>query len=417
MRRVFLSGADVILPDRIESNLTVVLEGDRIADFVSGPREFGRDETRVHLSGCVIAPGFIDVHAHGVLGHDVLDADNGLEAVATAMPRFGVTAFCPTSIACSPVVLSRFLRSVADARAARPTGARVLPAHLESNFINPVYAGAQPVGCLRSPAASAQGTSARARVEVEDDAAGFSGRDVIAVIDERGSDVGIVTLAPELDGGVELVEHLAARGIRVSLGHSGATFEQAQAAISRGARHATHLFNRMASMSHREPGLAGAVLANDEIAAEIICDGHHVHAAFVQMAIASKGRDRIMAITDATAGAGLPRGSMASLGGRPIRVEEVARLEDGTFAGSTTTMDRVFAWLAGTCGLNLREAVEVCSTTPAREMGLVGHGVIVQGSVADLVVLDRSLTVRQTWIAGRPVWAGTSAATAPSSQT
>jgi N-acetylglucosamine-6-phosphate deacetylase len=161
-------------------------------------------------------------------------------------------------------------------------------------------------------------------------------------------------------------------------------------------------------MTHREPGLAGAILGTDAIAAELICDGHHVHRAFVQMAIAAKGVSHVMAITDGTAGSGLPAGTRTRLGGRPITVAEVARLDDGTSAGSVATMDAVLRYLTGPCGVDLCTAAQLCSTTPAREMGLVGYGAIAPGAVADLVVLDAGLSVAQTWISGVLAWCGTS---------
>lgn len=412
--RVFLSGAHLVLPDRIETGHTLVIESGRIADLTAGPRDVAAGETRVHVPGCFIVPGFIDVHVHGVAGHDVLDGPASLAEIAATLPRYGVTAFCPTSIACAPAALSGFLAGVAALRGAAGRGrARVLAAHLESNFINPQYCGAQPVSCLRNPAAAmlaASATGARSGNATE-----FSGAEILGVIDRHRADVGIVTLAPELDGGVELIRRLAQSGIRVSLGHSGASFDQAQAAIAAGARHATHLFNRMPPMTHREPGLAGAVLASEEIAAELICDGHHVHPAFLRMAIAAKSVSRVMAITDGTAGSGLPRGSRTTLGGRPITVAEVARLDDGTTAGSVATMDRVFSCLVGACGIDIREAAQMCATTPARELGLVGHGVIAPGAVADLVVLDGQFAAVQTWIAGEVVWSGTSGPRPPSS--
>ena len=153
----------------------------------------------------------------------------------------------------------------------------------------------------------------------------FSGSEILAEIERARPDVGIVTLAPELDGAIDLVRWLAERGHRVSLGHSGATFDEALAAITAGACHATHLFNRMPPLDHRAPGLAGAVLQTDEVAAEIICDGFHVHPALVRAAIAAKRPSRVMAITDATAAAGLPPGSRARLGGRPILAESPPR--------------------------------------------------------------------------------------------
>jgi N-acetylglucosamine-6-phosphate deacetylase len=403
-RRSFLTGASIILPDRLVTGQTVVIENGRIAELVSGPRVAGRDETRIDLEGCVVAPGFIDVHIHGVAGHDVLDGAGAIAAVAAELPRFGVTAFCPTTIACPPAELSALLEEVARLRSARaPEAARVLPAHLESNFISPEYRGAQPAACLRT-AVTSPTAGLKPRPTLASDAPGdedeFTGADILAVIDRHRADVGIVTLAPELPGGLALTKALAAAGVHVSLGHSGADFDEAQAAIAAGARQATHLFNRMRPMSHRDPGLTGAVLASDEIAAELICDGCHVHPAIMRVAIAAKGTSKILAISDGTAGSSLPAGTRTRLGGQPITVADVARLDDGTIAGSVLTMDRVFACLVGACGVDLVRAAELCATTPARELGLVGHGVIAPGAVADLVALDARLQVRQTWIGG-----------------
>jgi N-acetylglucosamine-6-phosphate deacetylase len=167
-----------------------------------------------------------------------------------------------------------------------------------------------------------------------------------------------------------------------------------------GARQVTHLFNRMRPMSHRDPGLTGAALATDEVAAELICDGVHVHSAALRVAIAAKGPHRVMAISDGTAGSGLPRGARATLGGYPITVGDTALLDDGTIAGSVLTMDRAFAALASTVGVSLVDAAAMCATTPARELGLQGLGAIALGSKADLAVLDASFRVRQTWLGG-----------------
>jgi len=304
---------------------------------------------------------------------------------------------------------------LAQVRSAReapsPRSARVLPAHLESNFINPEYSGAQPTGCLRIPrAALSRGAKAITEREVGGaaDSVGrsdFTAADILEEIERAAPDVGIVTLASELDGGLDLVRWLTSRGHRVSLGHSGATYDQALEAIAAGARRATHLFNRMPPLGHRSPGLAGAVLQTDEVAAEIVCDGVHVHPGMIRAAIAAKRPSRIMAITDATAAAGLPTGSTATLGGRPITAgERTALLSDGTIAGSILTMDRAFHTLIGRVGLSVVDAATICATTPARELGLVGHGVLAADAVADLVVLDANFSVVQTYVAGQLVY-------------
>jgi N-acetylglucosamine-6-phosphate deacetylase len=388
---IVLANGDVVLPDRVLSEGTIIIDAGRIVAIESTSVDPAR-ATTIDASDCYVVPGFVDVHVHGVEGHDTLDGGDAVAQIAVRLPRYGVTAFCPTTVACAPDELRVFLSHVRDSRVAASVGrARVLPAHLESNFINADYRGAQPASCLRVPVASA----------AEGD---FSAREILDAIAASRPDVGIVTLAPELPGGVDLVSTLVAAGHRVSLGHSGADFETAVAAIDAGARHATHLFNRMTPIAHRAPGLAGAVLSRDEVAAELICDGYHVHPAMCRMAIAAKGAERMMAITDGTGASGLPVGSFARLGGRRIEARhDAAFLEDGTLAGSTLTMDRAFRTIVTRLGGSLVEAATMCSTTPARELGLTGFGVIAAGAAADLVVLDRGFRVVRTLIAGQEV--------------
>ena len=388
---IVLSGAEVIVPAGVLSPGTVLVEGDRILDVVAGVRRGGDRDRHVDLAGHYVVPGFIDVHVHGAEGLDTLDAGDPIAALAKRLPRYGVTAFCPTSIACDPRTLAHMLAGVRRARSAPVGGARVLPAHLESNFINPDFRGAQPIECLRAPRGAA--------VDGE-----FTGEDILKVIGEARPDVGIVTVAPELDGAMELVADLVRNGHIVSVGHSGATFEQGIAAIEAGARQATHLFNRMPPLGHRAPGLAGAVLRHDGVAAEVVCDGVHVHPAMIRVALSAKRPDAFMAVTDGTAGSGLPRGATAQLGGRRITIGDAAYLADGTIGGSVITMNRALATLVEVVGVDLPSAAAVCATTPARELGLHGLGVIVPGALADLAVLDSRFRVRQTYVDGKLVF-------------
>jgi N-acetylglucosamine-6-phosphate deacetylase len=384
---IVLSGADLVLAEGIRSTATLIIEGDRISDVVPGSKTAGGAAQHYDLWGHFIVPGFIDVHVHGVDGADVLDADEALTKIAAGLPKYGVTSFCPTTVACSVTALGRTLESVRKLREQPAAdGARVLGAHLESNFINPDYKGAQPADYLY-------------RISSTD------AEPILREIDRSRQSVSIVTLAPELDGALNMIRSLVEKGVRVSLGHSGASFETAEAAVDAGARHATHLFNRMPPLHHRDPGLAGAVLTRQEVAAEIICDGKHVQSPMIRVAIAAKGTDRIMAITDGTAASGLAEGGVASLGGRRICVRDgAAYLDDGTLAGSVATMDRVFRFLVHQVGLSLSDASRLCSTTPAAALGLPGRGAIVKGGLADLVVLDRELIVKQTYVGGRLVY-------------
>ncbi len=390
---IALSGADIVLPDRILHGGSLVIDQGRIAAVE--PRAIDAHAaglTVTDFSNHVIVPGFVDVHIHGVDGIDVLDGPDAVVAVAHRLPRYGVTAFCPTSVACSPQKLTLLLTAIARARSVPArAAARVLPAHLESNFINPEWNGAQPAACLRiAGGAGAHGAEFRAS-------------DILAVIASHPSQVGIVTLAPELPGGIELVRDLVARGHRVSIGHSGATYDEARAAIELGAHHATHLFNRMSSITSRSPGVVGAVLEADAVAAEIICDGHHVHPSLVSMAIRLKSASRIMAITDATAVAGLPRGAQARLGDQVIFAgERTAILADGTLAGSILTMDGAFRNLVSRIGVSLPDAARMCATTPAAAAGMDEIGAIAAGKWADLAIFSRDLRIRQTYLAGEP---------------
>lgn len=380
-----LSGADLVLPDVVQPAGTLVIDGDRIVQ-IGAAGAMGLAGGAADLTGHVIVPGFVDVHVHGIEGRDTLDDGDAVAEIAARLPKYGTTAFCPTTVACDPQKLREVLGRIAAIRDNPPSSAaRVLSAHLESNFINPRYKGAQPEACLCLPE---------------------EGSDVIAEIERAGPNVAIVTLAPELDGAIDLIRRLVASGRRVSLGHSGATFAQARAAIDAGARHATHLFNRMPPMGHREPGLAGAILASPEVAAEIICDGIHVHPQMVRVAVRAKGVAHVMAITDSVAAAGLGDGATAFLGGRRICVRSgAAYLDDDTLAGSVATMDQAFRFLVRDVGLSLPEAARLCATTSASELGLAGIGAITNGAIADLVVLGPDLQVRRTYVGGQLVHA------------
>lgn len=381
---IHLTGATVVLPDRLLAPGRVSLENGRISEVAPSDPGDG-----LQLQGHFIVPGFIDVHVHGIEGTDALDGADAVARIAARLPRFGLTAFCPTSVACTPASLREMLRGIRAARETpRPGSARVLPAHLESNFISHRFKGAQPEACIRTPRETREGD--------------FSGGDILDEIAAARAEVGIVTVAPEIDGVLDLIADLTRHGHRVSLGHSGATYAQARDGIAAGARHATHLFNRMTPLGHRDPGLVGAILESDLVAAEIICDGVHVHPAAVRAAVAAKGISKIMAITDGTAGSGISRGGAATLGGRRITISDAAYLDDGTLAGSALTMDRAFKMLVQVMGFSLIEAVQMCSGTPARELGLHGLGVIAPGATADLVIMDANLQVVETYIGGAP---------------
>jgi N-acetylglucosamine-6-phosphate deacetylase len=396
---IVLAGGDLVLPDRVEAAGSLLLDAGQIV-AIENRRVEPAGATVIDVQGSYVVPGFVDVHVHGIEGHDTLDGGGAIAAIASRLPRYGVTSFCPTTVACPPKTLRVFLDQVRMARLAPRRGsARVLPAHLESNFVSPDYRGAQPAECLRLPPSPED--VQRSYLAHTD----YSGVQILAAIAMSREDVGIVTLAPELPGGIELIRSLVGAGHRVSLGHTGADFDTAMAAIAAGASHATHLFNRMTPIAHRAPGVAGAALASDAVTPELICDGFHVHPAVCRAAIAAKSARNVMAITDGTSGSGLPAGSDARLGGRPIRVRDTAAfLDDGTLAGSTLTMDRAFRNIVTLFGRSVVDAVSMCATVPARQMGVGDAGILAEGAAADVVVLDRDMHVHRTFIEGEEVW-------------
>ena len=250
-------------------------------------------------AGHYIVPGFIDVHVHGVEGIDTLDGGDAIARIAARLPRYGVTAFCPTSIACAPAALRRHAgrRSARRARRRAPASARVLPAHLESNFINPEFKGAQPRACLRTPRDDAgRGRSPAPRSSTRSP--------------PRAPTSASSRVAPEIDGVLELIPRPGrARSPRLArpLGRDLRTGRGRRSTPARGRRRTCSTACRRSATA--QPGLAGAVLDSDEVVAEIVCDGVHVHPAVVRVAVAAKSPSRVMAITDGTAGSGLPRGA------------------------------------------------------------------------------------------------------------
>jgi N-acetylglucosamine-6-phosphate deacetylase len=389
-----LSGARVALADRLLERASLVLEEDRIVEIRQGPTPAGPGV--LDLSGHLVVPGFIDVHVHGVEGQDTLTTANAAAEIARRLPKYGVTGFCPTTVACGPSELQRLFEGIRAVRTKpEPGSAHVLPAHLESNFIPPDFRGAQPLTCLRRPTGDLLPGP-------PPEALPFSGRDILEVIAHWRREVGILTIAPEIEGHLDLIRELVAAGHIVSLGHSGANYEQGLAGVDAGARHATHLFNRMPPLSHRAPGLIGAIFARREVRAEIVCDGYHVHPVVAGAAMRALGRERTMAITDGTAGAGLPVGSVVPLGSHSITVtEDACFLPDGTLAGSKLTMDGAFRSLVQKMGASIVDAAYVCATSQARQLGLNRTGEIAEGMVADLAVLTEELAVTATVISGQ----------------
>ncbi|MBN2491220.1 MAG: N-acetylglucosamine-6-phosphate deacetylase [Planctomycetes bacterium] len=327
-----------------------------------------------------IAPGFIDVHMHGLAGVAVEDIDEaGLRTVAAVLARHGVTAFLLSAVAAPAAWLCRTLEAVAGLP--EVPGAVCLGIHLEGPFLDPAWAGAQDAGHCRP--------ADRAEAERMERAAGGRLRSV--------------TLAPEHDPELEVTRYFASRGVVVSLGHSAARHDVAVRAARAGATTVTHLFNAMPPFHHREPGLVGAALTEPGLVPELICDGVHLADAAVALAVRCRGARGCLLVSDAIPAAGLADGEHA-LGGRPVLVRGgVARTPEGRLAGSTLTLDRAVLNAARAAGIPLGEAARMAGEVPARVLGDRDRGRLEPGRRADITVFDET-GVRLTLVGGRDVW-------------
>jgi N-acetylglucosamine-6-phosphate deacetylase len=345
------------------------------------PPDLAQQRELIDVGGATVLPGFIDVHVHGAVGHEVMDGDvEGLAAMSAFFASHGVTSFLATTWTAPADETLRALAAVAEAAGAQLPGAQVLGAHMEGPYLSDVRCGAQDPRSVRPPDL--------------DEARRFLDSGVVRLI----------TVAPELHRARELMDLCLDRGARVSLGHTDATYEQIAEAVSWGARQVTHTFNAMPSLHHRRPGPVGAAMVLPELLSELIADYHHVHPVVLAAFLRAKGPDGVTLVTDALRPTGLDTG-VFSIGGRPATIDDgVARLEDGTMAGSVLTMDAALRNLMRASGRSLEELWPTASRNGAVAAGVADRkGAIAAGMDADLVVVGDDVDVRMTIVAGRVV--------------
>jgi N-acetylglucosamine-6-phosphate deacetylase len=331
--------------------------------------------------GPFVAPGFIDVHVHGWGGHDATGDTDALSGMARALLRQGVTSFLPTAPTLAARELPRFADRVRAWMPEAPTdGAEPLGFNLEGPFIAPARKGAHDPALLRTPA----------NLEPE-------------ILERLLDGLRIMTIAPELDGSIALIARLAALGIAPSIGHSAATLEEARAGFAAGGRTTTHLFNAMTGVDHRAPGLAVAALDDDDVYAELIADGFHVHPALWPIITRTKPANRLILVSDALSIAGTGDGR-TRVGGLDVEVKggKATLLGTDTLAGSTIALDSAVRNLVRE-GLPLPRAVAAASSNPAALLGATDRGRLEAGRLAHLVVLDDQLRVQrvlrgETWV-------------------
>jgi N-acetylglucosamine-6-phosphate deacetylase len=369
----------------------VTIEDGRIVSIESGPgggvSAQGRDGV-LDFPETTLAPAFLDVHIHGAAGHDVMEATpEALSAVGGFLATRGTGTFLATTVTAP---LDATLRSVAglarliekpelieaQGRNGRPI-ARPVGIHLEGPFLSHEKCGVQPREHLLAP-----------------DFATFD-----RLFEAAEGRVRLMTLAPELHGAVELTAHATARGVRVSLGHSNATAAETRAAVDAGATSATHTFNAMRALDHREPGILGVVLTTDSLYAELICDGVHTAPEMVRLWSRAKGLDRGILVTDAMSATGMPDGEY-QLGGFPVQVSRGKAMARGVLAGSVLTLDRALANFVEFTGAPVDEALRLITANPAAMTGLDGASFAV-GQAANLVAVDAKGKLVASMLGGR----------------
>jgi N-acetylglucosamine-6-phosphate deacetylase len=335
----------------------------------------------VDAGGKLLLPGFIDLHVHGAMGHEVMDASvSGLEEMARFYASHGVTSFLATTWTASREAILKALELVEEMQGPIPGGATLLGVHLEGPYLNPARCGAQDVNLIR-------------RADKEE-ALEFLESGVIRLL----------ALAPEFDENLWLIDECVQRGVTVSAAHTAATYEQMQTAAQHGVTQATHTFNAMTGLGHREPGTVGAALTIPQISCELIADNIHVHPAVQKILVDVKTPSGVILITDAVRAAGLPEGEYI-LDDRSVHIQNGAvRLADGTLAGSVLTMEHALQNLCAASGRSLAELWVTSSLNAARAIGLSSHkGSLEVGKDADLVLLDDSFQVHLTVAQGEVV--------------
>jgi N-acetylglucosamine-6-phosphate deacetylase len=389
MRNVFTANR-LYTPVEEVLNPLLVVEDGRIAEVASrSAKEVSGNAALVDFGDAVLAPGFLDIHLHGGAGVDVMwAAQQDLQRLGQFLTSHGVTGYFPTTVTASLDATCAALDRLADAiekgqtrdvAAGDSVEARPLGIHLEGPFLSHKRRGVHPPELLLAPT-----------VEIFD-----------RLWQAACGQVRIMTIAPEIPGALDVIAEAARRHVCVSIGHSDAVMAAAQDAVNAGARHATHTFNAMRPLDHRDPGILGEVLTDDRLSADIIADGIHVSPPVVKLFLQAKGYERAVLITDSISATGMPNGSY-QLGPIQVDVSDGRCTANGALAGSVLTMDRAVRNVTQFARWSLKDAIRAATLNPARAAGLTGNrGVLSKGAPADFTVLSSDGEVRQTIVGGR----------------
>ncbi len=383
--QTIITAGHLITPEKwIESPVVTVDEGTIVDVQPRSSMETPAGARKLDFPDLILAPGFIDIHIHGGAGHDVMESDeSGRARFEAQLVKHGVTAYLPTTVTAPE---DRILQALEFLGKAVQNGggrgrAHPLGIHLEGPFISHAKRGVHPPANLVQPSPGALERFWQA---------------------SQGT-IRAMTIAPELPGAAETIRHARTLGVHSSLGHSNATYAEAQIGIAAGADHATHTFNAMRPLDHRDPGILGAVLENDGLSADIIADGIHVDPSIVRLFLRAKGNDKAVLITDAISATGMPDGAY-KLGDFEVQVKDGRCESEGKLAGSVLTLDRAVRNVMSFVDWRLDQAVKLVTLNPARLLGITDQrGIVAPGRRADLAVLNAEGQVVQTIIAGEAV--------------
>ncbi|WP_421383564.1 N-acetylglucosamine-6-phosphate deacetylase [Bacillus salacetis] len=382
---ILLKGLQIYSEDGTAHNGYIKIIEQKIADI--GPIDELQEEEHWEVislpPGCKAIPGFIDVHIHGVNGADVMDStEEALNTMAETLPKEGTTTFLATTITQSSSEIEAALENAGEyiENKQHPGKAEIAGVHLEGPFVNEKRAGAQPSAHIVNP-----------DIEL------FKKWQALS----KGV-IKLVTMAPEQEGGLEMVRYLKDNGVIASIGHSDATFEEVGQAVEAGANHVTHLFNQMRGLHHREPGVVGAAFLYDELKTELIVDGIHVRPEVIKLAYKQKGSEGVILITDSMRAKCLKNGDY-DLGGQNVTVGDgKAVLSDGTLAGSILKLGAAVKNMIDFTGCSLAEIIEMASVNPAKQLNIFERkGSLAKGKDADVVILDEELEVAMTFCRGK----------------
>jgi len=382
---IALTARAALTPAETIDHPLLLIEEGKIASIGSrSSGEIPSGAKHVDFGDHLLSPGLVDIHIHGAVGYDVMHDDKaGRQRMEKFLVAHGVTSYYPTTVTASEEEIVRALDRLATAiegagkNPSRDGLAQPLGIHLEGPFLSHARRGVHPPERLLNPDLRTFDKFWQA---------------------SRGQ-IRVMTIAPELPGALEVITEASKRGVCVSMGHSDATFEQAQSGVSAGARHATHTFNAMRSLKHRDPGILGEVLSNPKLSADIIVDGIHVHPSVVRMFVRAKGPERAVLITDGTAATGMPDGRY-KLGSLEVDVHDGMCLHDGKLAGSVLTLDKAVRNVMKFADVTLQQAVRFATLNAAVAVGASGRGQLQVGGPADLLVLNQCGEAQATVVNG-----------------